>query len=191
MDLLSSLGCLGNKQKPSATQGQATASSKKKSLKFEPNPTKWFPQQTCEEQRSSDLKMLSSKMDLDAMRANFIKHAGPDEQMDEFEFERFAKAMSITDIAPRLWNAMDSDKSGAVDKDEFMNALHNLTTARAWLRFCPTCMFANDCPMCLKTRNCPDCNDQRFCVRHWSEHPGNPLNMAATQSSVHKGAKDF
>ena len=91
----------------------------------------------------------------------FIKHAGPDELMDQDEFERFAKAMDIMKIAPQLWNAMDNDRSGSVDKDEFLLALRNLSNARAWLRFCPTCQFENDCEMCVRVEDCDECNGDR------------------------------
>ena len=128
---------------------------------FDFNPKTWFKRGMNEEQRDASLKKLSSQLDVDALRAAFIKHAGPDELMDQSEFELFAKAMDIMKIAPQLWSAMDSDRSGSVDKDEFMEALTKLSAARAFLRFCPTCMFENDCEMCVKVKDCPDCTDQR------------------------------
>ncbi|KAL1523811.1 hypothetical protein AB1Y20_018733 [Prymnesium parvum] len=156
-------------------KGGETQSKPPPKLNFEPNPAKWFQPGLTTEQREADLKKLSSKIDLDSMRAAFLKHAGPDEMMDRDEFERFAKARNLLEKAPMLWNAMDADRSGSVDKDEFLNALHNLTSARAWLRFCPTCMFANECEMCVRTLDCEQCNSQRFCVKHWAEHPGNKM----------------
>jgi len=168
-------GLTGSKDDRAGPSGLKLPPPKKEGFHLEANPTKWFQKGISAEQREADLKKLSSQIDVDAMRAAFIKHAGPDELMDQNEFERFAKAMDIMKIAPTLWNAMDNDRSGSVDKEEFYHALHNLTTARAWLRFCPTCMFENECEMCIKSADCDDCTEQRFCVKHWAEHPGNTL----------------
>ena len=62
---------------------------KKEGFHIEANPTKWFQKGLSAEQREADLKKLSSQIDVDAMRQAFIKHAGPDELMDQNEFERF------------------------------------------------------------------------------------------------------
>ena len=118
------------------------------------------------------LKKLSSQIDIDAMRVAFIKYAGPDELMDKDEFARFAKQLSIAELAPQLWNAMDRDNSGTVDKREFLDALNNLTTARAWLRYCPICMFENDCALCDMAANCSECTDALFCHKCWNAHAG-------------------
>jgi hypothetical protein len=93
--------------------------------------------------------------------------------MDEDEFQRFSKAMKIEPYAHRLWVAMDTDKSGTVTKDEFLEALTSLTRARAWLRYCPICIYENECPTCIKSSFCPKCSDAMFCVDCWKAHPGN------------------
>ena len=163
---------MGNEQsQPKPVRKQQT-----KNLGFvhiEPNPAKWFERGQTEEERLEELKKLSTQLDTDLLRVAFIKYAGPDEEMDLNEFERFSKAMSISTIAHRLWVVMDTDKSGTVTKDEFLDALTLLTQARAWLRFCPTCMFDNECSMCLKSMACPKCSHTRFCVTCWASHPGN------------------
>ena len=68
-------------------------------------------------------------------------------------------------------------KSGVVDEDEILRGIHNLTLARAWLRYCPTCAFENQCEFCTKVCvRCEMCSPEIFCPMHWKVHPGNPDN---------------
>ena len=75
-------------------------------------------------------------------------------------------------LAERLWEVMDSDKSGYVDTEEFETALDNLTKARAWLRYCPACNFDNSCNVCVEVERTgcqcePPCTRSIFCAKHW------------------------
>ena len=78
------------------------------------------------------------------------------------------------DIAERLWVMLDTDKNGVVDADEFTTALHCMSLARAWLRYCPNCEFGNSCDYCVEIKDCDYCTPERFCPKHWQEHPGRP-----------------
>ena len=75
-------------------------------------------------------------------------------------------------IADRLWKLLDIDGNGIVDVDEFTTTMSNMTNARAWLRYCPTCDFMNECDFCKSVVDCPNCTRETFCPKHWSEHPG-------------------
>ena len=157
-------GLGGKKKKEPMAKATELKLDEPKKDGFEFNPTKWFKRGMSEEQRAESLKKLASQLDIDRLRAAFIKHAGPDELMDQSEFERFAKAEGIMHVAAQLWTAMDSDRSGSVDKDEFLEALAALSSARAFMRFCPTCMFENECEMCVKVKDCDDCTAQRYAL---------------------------
>lgn len=124
-----------------------------------------------------ELKDLSRAIDLDKLRSAFFLYAGPDERMDQDEFKSFVKKLKLSEsIAERLWSNLDVDKNGIVDADEFTEGLETMTRARAWLRFCPTCDFENSCEYCVSKEiaNCFLCSPERFCPKHWDQHPGKP-----------------
>ena len=59
-----------------------------------------------------------------------------------------------------------------VDKSEFEDALKMMLSARAWLRYCPACIYANTCDYCQECNaNCDECNEDVFCGTHWADHP--------------------
>ena len=59
-----------------------------------------------------------------------------------------------------------------VSKSEFAAALHKLQSARAWLRYCPECIYKNTCAYCQECNaNCTDCTESVFCSSCWADHP--------------------
>lgn len=74
--------------------------------------------------------------------------------------------------AQALWQILDHDRSGEVSKSEFRDALAKLQQARAWIRFCPDCIYANSCAYCMECNaNCSDCTENAFCASCWADHP--------------------
>lgn len=124
-------------------------------------------------EQEEEIRDLSKALDLERLKVEFVKYAGPDEQMDEEEFKLFAKKMKMSErIQEMLWRMFDVDGNGIVDADEFTDGLANLQAARAWLRFCPTCDFDNSCDYCVEVgRTCNDCNRERWCPKCWADHP--------------------
>ena len=119
-----------------------------------------------------EMRDLSEALDLDKLRQAFVKYAGHNEEMDEEEFKIFARKLQMNDrVAAMLWRNFDNDGNGLIDANEFKEGLEKLTSARAWLRFCPTCDFANSCAYCELVQGCPDCTRERFCIAHWRSHP--------------------
>ena len=120
----------------------------------------------------AEFRDLAKALDLDNLRKEFFKYAGPDERMDEEEFKLFTRKQKLSEaVSESLWRNLDVDGNGIVDADEFTMALETMTKARAWLRFCPTCDFANECPYCVECADCRECTPERFCPRHWNDHP--------------------
>ena len=119
------------------------------------------------------VKRLAGKLDVEALGKNFGRFAGADEKMDSEEFERFTKSVNISrSQAASLWNVLDRDGSGSVDRTEFGVALENLQKARAWSRYCPDCIYANTCSYCQECNaDCDFCTHNSFCAAHWSDHP--------------------
>ena len=126
----------------------------------------------------SGVQQLASDLDVDSLGKNFGKFAGSDDVMDKEEFERFTKETNITRTqASALWNILDQDGSGRVDKREFATALTNLQQARAWLRYCPECVYTNTCTYCQECNSdCADCTEDFFCSAHWADHPARKEN---------------
>lgn len=123
--------------------------------------------------QSKITKDLASKLDVDVLGSSFARFAGADEKMDREEYARFTKETNITrQQAASLWNILDRDHSGMVDVKEFYEALSNLQQARAWLRYCPDCVYRNTCAYCQECNvDCDDCTDESFCASHWEDHP--------------------
>ena len=92
-------------------------------------------------------------------------------------------------IADRLWKLLDIDGNGIVDVDEFTTTMSNMTNARAWLRYCPTCDFQNECDFCRSVVDCPNCTRETFCPKHWSEHPGAEEEEEEADGEDQKGEK--
>ena len=87
--------------------------------------------------------------------------------------------------ATQLWRILDKDGSGQISKDEFGEALTGMHRARAWLRYCPDCIYQNTCAYCLETNsNCPNCNENAYCAACWADHPAR--HRAKTRSSTKK-----
>lgn len=116
---------------------------------------------------------LAGNIDIDMVGRSFARFAGSDDLMDIEEFDRFTKQVNITrQQSMQLWLVLDKDGSGAVSKEEFMEALANLQQARSWLRYCPDCIYSNTCAYCLETNaNCANCNENTFCAACWADHP--------------------
>ena len=93
--------------------------------------------------------------------------------VDKEEYARFTKEVNVTrQQAAALWNVLDKDHSGVVEVSEFHEALRNLQKARAWLRYCPECVYSNTCSYCQECNvECDDCTDESFCAAHWEDHP--------------------
>lgn len=123
--------------------------------------------------RNLKVREISSKIDLDVMGRNFGRFAGGDMMMDAEEFDRFTKSTNLTRAqAASLWDILDADRSGSVSKAEFSEALEKLQSARAWLRHCPECVYANTCAYCQECNaNCSDCTENAFCSSCWADHP--------------------
>ena len=106
----------------------------------------------------AEFRDLAKALDLDNLRPPLFK-LPPDERMDEEEFKLFTRKQKLSEaVSESLWRNLDVDGNGIVDADEFTMALETMTKARAWLRFCPTCDFANECPYCVE---CADCRGAR------------------------------
>ena len=119
-----------------------------------------------------EMRDLSAALDLDKLRSAFVKYAGHNEEMDQEEFKIFARKLQMSDeLAASLWRNFDADGSGFIDATEFKEGLELLTSARVWLRFCPTCDFANSCAYCEQVQECAECTRERFCIAHWRNHP--------------------
>ena len=102
-------------------------------------------------------------------------------------FERFSKEINMTrQQATQLWRILDKDGSGQISKDEFGEALTGMHRARAWLRYCPDCIYQNTCAYCLETNsNCPNCNENAYCAACWADHPARHRDdEAATDGGV-------
>jgi hypothetical protein len=122
---------------------------------------------------SRKTKELSATLDITAIGATFGRFAGGDEVMDAQEFERFTKQINLTrQQSSELWQILDRDGSGEVSKDEFSSALTNMQAARAWLRYCPECIYQNLCAYCQECNaNCVNCTENAFCASCWADHP--------------------
>ena len=116
---------------------------------------------------------LASTIDIERLGKNFLNFAGSDDLMDSEEFDQFTKASNITrQQAMSLWQLLDRDGSGQVSKAEFQSALANLQAARAWLRYCPDCIYNNVCAYCQECNaNCTECSETAFCSNCWNDHP--------------------
>ena len=124
-------------------------------------------------EQNATVNSLASKLEVDKLGASFARFAGSDETMDRNEYDEFTKASNITrQQAFALWNILDADNSGQVSKKEFASALANLQAARAWVRYCPDCIYENVCAYCQECNaNCSDCNEMSFCAKCWKDHP--------------------
>ena len=88
-----------------------------------------------------------------------------------------------------LWAFMDTDHDGVISTAEFSTALHKLQTARAWLRYCPDCIYTNRCAYCQECNaECSACSDTAFCAQHWQDHPGRALALAGSDSDSARAA---
>ena len=116
---------------------------------------------------------LVSALDTNQLSANFLRFAGGDEKMDASEFDNFTKKQNITrQQAASLWLLLDRDGNGLIEKHEFAEAIVQLQQYRAWLRFCPDCIYQNSCSYCLECNaSCDFCSEQHFCATHWEDHP--------------------
>ena len=72
-------------------------------------------------------------------------------------FERLCPSPSAGHPRFTVALAVDADGSGTIDKDEFRIALTNMQGARAWLRYCPTCLYENTCEYCETVQD--SCNN--------------------------------
>ena len=71
-----------------------------------------------------------------------------------------------------MWEMLDADNSGEVSRSEFNAGLAKLQAARAWLRYCPDCVYMNTCNYCQECNaNCSDCTENAFCASCWADHP--------------------
>ena len=120
-----------------------------------------------------EARALAARLDTSKMAVNFGRFAGADQLMQRDEFDRFTKITNLTrQQANSLWIVLDRDGSGEVTKEEFTTALENFQKARAWLRFCPSCVYANTCNYCQECNsNCEMCTEHSFCAEHWNDHP--------------------
>ena len=120
-----------------------------------------------------DMKLLAANLETSMLAKNFKRFAGADQIMDQQEYDRFSKEMNLTrQQAATLWTILDADGSGQIEKVEFITALKSFQQARAWLRFCPDCIYDSTCAYCCECNsNCDLCSDQSFCAAHWEDHP--------------------
>lgn len=89
--------------------------------------------------------------------------------------------------AAALWLVLDRDHSGQVEKEEFTAALSAMQLARAWLRYCPECIYDNLCSYCQECNtNCDFCTDHSFCAAHWADHPARFRQEAGTSGGAPK-----
>ena len=88
-------------------------------------------------------------------------------------FDQFSKAQNLSrSQAQALWEMLDADNSGEVSRSEFNAGLAKLQAARAWLRYCPDCVYMNTCNYCQECNaNCSDCTENAFCASCWADHP--------------------
>lgn len=109
-------------------------------------------------------------------------------------FDRFTKESNVTrSQAAALWQILDKDHSGVVSRLEFNEALQTLQQARAWLRYCPECVYRNTCPYCQECNaSCSDCTESAFCASCWSDHPARHVVSAEDEenASANKRAMD-
>lgn len=124
-------------------------------------------------------KQLAANLDLDVLGKNFMRFAGGDESMDTEEYERFTKEHNMTrKQAADLWLILDKDGSGEISKQEFADALSTFQRERAWLRYCPDCIYQNSCAYCLETNaSCNACTENNFCAACWADHPARHRDM--------------
>ena len=139
---------------------------------------------------------LAAKLDIERLGRSFNLFAGSDDVMDTDEFNNFTEASNITrQQATSLWQILDKDSSGNVSKAEFLAAIAELQAARAWLRYCPDCIYTNTCAYCQECNaNCSDCNESSFCARCWADHPAKHRSQDDEQESVRAsrlGASDL
>lgn len=101
-------------------------------------------------------------------------------------FDRFTRHSNVTrSQAQALWHILDRDHSGQVSKFEFQDALSKLQAARAWLRYCPECVYRNTCAYCQECNaNCPDCSENAFCAKCWADHPARHTDAAADEEGA-------
>ena len=123
--------------------------------------------------KKNEAAEVTKSVDVDLLGKSFAKFAGSDDSMDMKEFENFTKVLNLTrPQATALWGMLDHDGSGAVSKPEFTSALNRLQQARAWMRYCPDCIYDNTCAYCLETNaNCTNCTENAFCSMCWADHP--------------------
>lgn len=140
---------------------------------------------------SKKTKELAAKLDVDKLGNSFGRFAGADAMMDKEEFEQFTKASNITrSQASALWHILDRDGSGQVSLGEFSEALHNMQSARAWLRYCPECIYMNTCPYCQECNaDCPNCTENAYCASCWADHPARHKEAEADEAAGSRLAK--
>ena len=99
-----------------------------------------------------------------------------------------SKKMNLTlQQSQDLWEILDRDASGEVELDELSTALKGFQAARAWMRFCPDCIYTNACVYCQECNmTCELCTEAHFCARHWADHP---RNIEAKAASVDAGRR--
>lgn len=133
---------------------------------------------------------LANKLDIDLFGRQFGKFAGSDEVMDQQEFEGFSKQMNLTrQQAMSLWLILDKDNSGEVSKDEFNDVFKSFQNARAWLRYCPDCIYSNTCAYCMETNsNCQNCTENAYCAACWADHPARHREVDDGEGAGHKAA---
>lgn len=119
------------------------------------------------------VRHLAHSLPVDELRETFFKCAGPDERMDQDEFQRFVRLLNISETtAQKLWVMADTDRNGVIDANEIIHLLTAMTRARSQSRFCPTCDFRQSCEYCMSCKSCASCSLELFCPTHWALHPG-------------------
>lgn len=123
--------------------------------------------------RSATIRLLAGKLDLDIVGRQFGKYSGSDNLLDRSEFDRFTQSSNLSrQQAESMWLALDKNGDGIISRAEFDDAVQNMLAARAWLRYCPECIYANTCVFCQECNaSCHDCNETAFCSLHWADHP--------------------
>jgi hypothetical protein len=178
---LSCVYCRSEKALTPAPDAEREARKREAERRFLSIPVELFGVKPPDE---DDISELARILDVGMLEESFAKCAGFDQKMNTAEFLVFTQNIGgLSEVAPKLWTLMDTDRNGVVDLDEFRAAMRMLQEARSSLRFCPECGYRDNCAFCRECKACPDCKPTLFCPAHWRAHPANPENKRQSEFS--------